>query len=184
MSDSAARQRLDTPRSARRFAINVDPEAAGRLSESFARFLGTGRYLAIQTVLVVIWILLKPLRDRVAVGSVSVHPAQPGVLDAGGLRGTADSAGPEPSGEPGPGVSRRGPSPGPADESRHRISGPRTGGAANRRRRSCHPRLPAPRTRGSARATGTDSHTENTSPAGKDSSGKSDGADRRSKKLG
>jgi uncharacterized membrane protein len=58
MSESSARQRLDTPRSSRRFAINIDPEAAGRLSESFARFLGTGRYLLIQTIFVIIWITL------------------------------------------------------------------------------------------------------------------------------
>jgi uncharacterized membrane protein len=58
MSESSARQRLDTPRSSRRFAINVDPETAGRLSESFARFLGTGRYLLIQTVFVIVWITL------------------------------------------------------------------------------------------------------------------------------
>ncbi len=59
MSDLSARQRLDTPRtSRRRFSLNVDVEAVGRVSESFARFLGTGRYLAIQTIFVVIWIAL------------------------------------------------------------------------------------------------------------------------------
>src|SRR5882757_1055973 len=58
MSDLSARQRLDTPRTSRRFALNVDVEAVGRLSESFARFLGTGRYLAIQTIFVIIWIAL------------------------------------------------------------------------------------------------------------------------------
>ena len=59
MSDLSARQRLDTPRtSRRRFTPRVDIEAVGAFSESIARFLGTGRYLAIQTVLVIIWILL------------------------------------------------------------------------------------------------------------------------------
>ena len=59
MTEPSVRQRLDTPRSSRRrFAINIDPEAAGRLSESFARFLGTGRYLLIQTVFVIVWITL------------------------------------------------------------------------------------------------------------------------------
>jgi uncharacterized membrane protein len=59
MTEASARKRLDTPRSSRRrFAINIDPEAAGRLSESFARFLGTGRYLLLQTVFVIIWIAL------------------------------------------------------------------------------------------------------------------------------
>ena len=58
MSDLSARQRLDTPRTSRRFQINVDPEAVGRFSESIARFLGTGRYLLWQTVIVIVWIAL------------------------------------------------------------------------------------------------------------------------------
>ena len=59
MSDrsAVARQRLDTPRTGR-FRVNFDVEAVGRVSESIARFLGTGRYLAIQTVVVIVWILL------------------------------------------------------------------------------------------------------------------------------
>jgi uncharacterized membrane protein len=35
-----------------------DPDAFGRFAESIARYLGTGRYLAIQTVLVVVWIAI------------------------------------------------------------------------------------------------------------------------------
>ncbi|MGY4711874.1 DUF1003 domain-containing protein [Mycolicibacterium sp. CBM1] len=58
MSEVSARQRLDTPRPSRRFQVNVDAEAIGRFSESIARFLGTGRYLAWQTILVVVWISL------------------------------------------------------------------------------------------------------------------------------
>jgi uncharacterized membrane protein len=58
MSDLSARQRLDTPRTSRRLALNVDVEAVGRFSESIARFLGTGRYLAMQTIFVIIWIAL------------------------------------------------------------------------------------------------------------------------------
>ncbi|MFC7677043.1 DUF1003 domain-containing protein [Mycolicibacterium sp. GCM10028919] len=58
MSDATARQRLDTPRTSRRLTPQFDVEAAGRFGESFARFLGTGRYLAMQTVFVIIWILL------------------------------------------------------------------------------------------------------------------------------
>jgi uncharacterized membrane protein len=62
VSDASARQRLDTPRtSRRRFTPRFDSEAVGRVSESLARFLGTGRYLAIQTIFVVIWILLNLL---------------------------------------------------------------------------------------------------------------------------
>src|SRR6201982_658357 len=57
MSDLSARQRLDTPRaSRRRFSLNVGAEAVGQFSESIARFLGTGRYLAWQTILVIVWI--------------------------------------------------------------------------------------------------------------------------------
>src|SRR5215212_10919719 len=59
MSDLTARQRLDTPRtSRRRFSLNVDAEAVGQFSEGIARFLGTGRYLAWQTILVIVWIAL------------------------------------------------------------------------------------------------------------------------------
>ena len=35
-----------------------DPDAFGRFAERLARYLGTGRYLAIQTVLVAVWITL------------------------------------------------------------------------------------------------------------------------------
>jgi uncharacterized membrane protein len=58
VSDLSGRQRLDTPSTSRRFAFNVDVEAVGRFSESIARFLGTGRYLAIQTIVVIFWIAL------------------------------------------------------------------------------------------------------------------------------
>jgi uncharacterized membrane protein len=57
VSDLSSRQRLDTPRTSRRqFMPRVDIEAVGKFSESIARFLGTGRYLAIQTILVIVWI--------------------------------------------------------------------------------------------------------------------------------
>jgi uncharacterized membrane protein len=36
----------------------LDPEAVGQLTESIARFFGTGRYLLLQTVLVVVWIAI------------------------------------------------------------------------------------------------------------------------------
>jgi len=51
-------QRLDTPRTSRRPTLNLDPEAVGRFSESIARFLGTGRYLLWQTIVVIVWITL------------------------------------------------------------------------------------------------------------------------------
>ncbi|MFL0287459.1 DUF1003 domain-containing protein [Mycobacterium sp. SMC-21] len=57
MSEPSARQRLDVPRTSRfRLTPRVDVEAVGQFSESIARFLGTGKYLLIQTVIVVIWI--------------------------------------------------------------------------------------------------------------------------------
>ncbi|MCG5430771.1 DUF1003 domain-containing protein [Mycobacterium sp. MYCO198283] len=53
------RGRLDTPRVSRhRFTPRLDPEAVGRFSEGIARFLGTGRYLLAQTVIVIVWIAL------------------------------------------------------------------------------------------------------------------------------
>jgi uncharacterized membrane protein len=58
MSDSTTRNRLDTPRTSRRPRLKVDAEAVGRFSEAIARFLGTGRYLMWQTILVLIWITL------------------------------------------------------------------------------------------------------------------------------
>ncbi len=58
MSNSAQRPRLYTPRTSRVVAPRVDPEAVGQVTESIARFFGTGRYLLIQTLLVVAWIVL------------------------------------------------------------------------------------------------------------------------------
>ncbi len=52
-----ARQRLETPMESR-FRFDYDAEALARSSERVARFLGTGRYLAMQTIVVVVWIVL------------------------------------------------------------------------------------------------------------------------------
>lgn len=38
--------------------MRLDVEKIGSSSEAIARFLGTGRYLAIQTIIVIVWILL------------------------------------------------------------------------------------------------------------------------------
>ena len=54
---ATARQRLETPVETR-FRFDWDAEALARGSERIARFLGTGRYLALQTVVVGIWIVL------------------------------------------------------------------------------------------------------------------------------
>jgi uncharacterized membrane protein len=53
----ARRDDLDKPRGTAG-GPTYDPDAFGRFAERLARYLGTGRYLAIQTVLVVIWIAL------------------------------------------------------------------------------------------------------------------------------
>ncbi|AXN46136.1 hypothetical protein DSM43518_01636 [Mycobacterium marinum] len=58
MSKTPAARRLYTPRTSRAFAPRLDPEAVGRTTESIARFFGTGRYLLVQTLIVVIWISL------------------------------------------------------------------------------------------------------------------------------
>jgi len=50
------REDLATPREGRRFGIHYDPEAFGNFSEGIARFLGTARFLVIQSLLVVVWI--------------------------------------------------------------------------------------------------------------------------------
>ncbi|SIR81677.1 Uncharacterized membrane protein [Williamsia sterculiae] len=55
-TSSTAGRRLDTPRQRRGLRLNVNTDAIGVYSERIARFLGTGRYLAIQTVIVVVWI--------------------------------------------------------------------------------------------------------------------------------
>lgn len=60
MPETTARRRLDQPR-ASRARFHIDPDSFARLSERIARFLGTGRFLAIQTVIVVIWIALNSL---------------------------------------------------------------------------------------------------------------------------
>jgi uncharacterized membrane protein len=56
MSDFLRPSRLDQPRSHRKRLPIIDADAFGKLSERVARFLGTGRFLAFQTVLVTIWI--------------------------------------------------------------------------------------------------------------------------------
>jgi len=62
--------RLDQPREARRPLISrpqVDPETFGRLSERFARFMGTARFLVYMTAFIALWLAWnvlapKPLR--------------------------------------------------------------------------------------------------------------------------
>jgi uncharacterized membrane protein len=53
---------LSVPRGAApRMGPHYDADAFGRFSEAIARFLGTGRFLAGQTVLVIAWIILNTI---------------------------------------------------------------------------------------------------------------------------
>jgi uncharacterized membrane protein len=55
MPENTTSRRLDQPRLGRA-RFEVDPDWFARLSERIARYLGTGRFLAIQTLLVLVWI--------------------------------------------------------------------------------------------------------------------------------
>jgi uncharacterized membrane protein len=57
MPENTTHRRLDQPRLGRA-RLEMDPDWFPRLSERIARYLGTGRFLVIQTVLVVVWIAL------------------------------------------------------------------------------------------------------------------------------
>ena len=53
------RQRLDVPIDPRRAVRrpNYDPEMFGRFSETIARFIGTARFLVIQSVFIIVWVI-------------------------------------------------------------------------------------------------------------------------------
>lgn len=58
----ARSNRLDTPRETRRsLRGNIDPETFGRLSERFARALGTARFLVYMSAFVSSWVLWNSL---------------------------------------------------------------------------------------------------------------------------
>lgn len=53
--------RLDVPRGRSRGLagfLRLNPDAVGQFAEGIARFLGTGRFLAVQTIIVIVWITL------------------------------------------------------------------------------------------------------------------------------
>ena len=50
------REDLSTPRRGLRVGVHYDPDAFGRFSESIARFIGTARFLVVQTVIVIVWV--------------------------------------------------------------------------------------------------------------------------------
>jgi len=58
MSDLLRHARLDQPRRRRQRLPRIDADIVGLLAERVARFLGTGRFLLFQTILVVVWIAL------------------------------------------------------------------------------------------------------------------------------
>jgi uncharacterized membrane protein len=60
-------QRLDVPRSrTRSFGgfLRLNPDAVGQFAEGIARFLGTGRFLTVQTIIVAVWIALNVFAVR------------------------------------------------------------------------------------------------------------------------
>ncbi|WP_144206727.1 DUF1003 domain-containing protein [Mycobacterium tilburgii] len=64
MTRPSAPRRLYTPRTSRRISLHVDPETLGQSTEAIARFFGTGRYLLLQTVVVVVWIAVNLIAIR------------------------------------------------------------------------------------------------------------------------
>ena len=52
---------LSVPRGSPQMGARYDADAFGRFAEGMARFLGTGRFIVGQTVLVVVWIILNTL---------------------------------------------------------------------------------------------------------------------------
>ncbi|WP_205874195.1 DUF1003 domain-containing protein [Mycobacterium camsae] len=64
MSKSQTPRRLYTPRTSRRYTPRVDAETVGQFTESIARFFGTGRYLLLQTIVVIVWIAINLIAVR------------------------------------------------------------------------------------------------------------------------
>ncbi|BDE15904.1 MULTISPECIES: DUF1003 domain-containing protein [Mycobacterium] len=64
MSKSPTSRRLYTPRTSRNISVRLDPETVGQFTESIARFFGTGRYLLLQTIVVLVWIALNLVAVR------------------------------------------------------------------------------------------------------------------------
>ncbi len=57
-SNSSSRPQLYTPRNSRVPTPRLDADAVGNFTEGIARFFGTGSYLLLQTILVIVWIVL------------------------------------------------------------------------------------------------------------------------------
>ena len=52
------RDDLSSPKRRAGLGVHYDPEAFGRFSEAIARYIGTARFLVIQTVVVIVWIIV------------------------------------------------------------------------------------------------------------------------------
>jgi len=57
-------RRLDQPKGVRRTAPRYDAEAFGRFAETIARFIGTARFLVLQTCVIILWVLWNSLAPR------------------------------------------------------------------------------------------------------------------------
>ncbi len=66
MPELLSHRRLDQPRQPRRFSVEFDPEMFGRFSERIARFIGTGKFLFWQTIIVIVWIAMNLLGASLA----------------------------------------------------------------------------------------------------------------------
>ena len=87
-------------------------EAFGVLSEKFARFMGTARFLICMTVFVAVWVAWNaPGARRPALRRVPLHLPHAHAQPAGVVRRAADPARAEPPGRPRPGGPRAGPLP-------------------------------------------------------------------------
>jgi uncharacterized membrane protein len=51
------RQDITQPRQSRGLGVHYDPDAFGKFSEGVARYLGTARFLVIQTIVAAVWLL-------------------------------------------------------------------------------------------------------------------------------
>jgi uncharacterized membrane protein len=52
------REDLSAPRRGVAFGVFYDPDAFGEFSEAIARFLGTARFLVVQTFVVIVWVTI------------------------------------------------------------------------------------------------------------------------------
>jgi uncharacterized membrane protein len=59
MTDVRRATRLDQPREPRRLTLpRLDTDAFGRFAETFARFMGTARFIVYMTIFVIVWVAI------------------------------------------------------------------------------------------------------------------------------